>query len=460
MRENLFELEPEFPASFTGGTETEAENGSGMPLAARLRPRSLDEYVGQRHLLEPGRLLRRAIDADRFSSIILSGPPGTGKTSLAEVIARMTDSEFIRLSGVTSSVADVRREIAAAVKRRRSSGRRTILFIDEIHRFSRSQQDSLLPDVENGNVRLIGATTHNPHFYVVGALLSRSLVFRLEPLSQEEIRTLLHRAAGDERSFPGRKVELEPQAADFLATACEGDARRALNALEVAALTTDPDDAGVTRVTLTEAEASIQQKMIVYGDDGHYDTASAFIKSMRGSDPDAAVYYLAKMLHAGEDIRFIARRLTIFAAEDVGNADPRALELCTAAMQAVEMIGLPEAKLILAQTTTYCATAPKSNASYAALEAAATDVEQERVQPIPVRLRDAHYAGAKAEGIGKDYLYPHDYPGGFVPQEYLSVDKRYYEPKEIGYEARIRERVDYWRALRDFVREEKRDGKA
>lgn len=460
MRENLFELEPEFPASFTGGTETEAENGSGMPLAARLRPRSLDEYVGQRHLLEPGRLLRRAIDADRFSSIILSGPPGTGKTSLAEVIARMTDSEFIRLSGVTSSVADVRREIAAAVKRRRSSGRRTILFIDEIHRFSRSQQDSLLPDVENGNVRLIGATTHNPHFYVVGALLSRSLVFRLEPLSQEEIRTLLHRAAGDERSFPGRKVELEPQAADFLATACEGDARRALNALEVAALTTDPDDAGVTRVTLTEAEASIQQKMIVYGDDGHYDTASAFIKSMRGSDPDAAVYYLAKMLHAGEDIRFIARRLTIFAAEDVGNADPRALELCTAAMQAVEMIGLPEAKLILAQATTYCATAPKSNASYAALEAAATDVEQERGQPIPVRLRDAHYAGAKAEGIGKDYLYPHDYPGGFVPQEYLSVDKRYYEPKEIGYEARIRERVDYWRALRDFVREEKRDGKA
>ncbi|WP_294433328.1 replication-associated recombination protein A [uncultured Victivallis sp.] len=460
MRENLFELEPEFPASFTGGTETEVENGSGMPLAARLRPRSLDEYVGQRHLLEPGRLLRRAIDADRFSSIILSGPPGTGKTSLAEVIARMTDSEFIRLSGVTSSVADVRREIAAAVKRRRSSGRRTILFIDEIHRFSRSQQDSLLPDVENGNVRLIGATTHNPHFYVVGALLSRSLVFRLEPLSQEEIRTLLHRAADDERSFPGRKVELEPQAADFLATACEGDARRALNALEVAALTTDPDDAGVTRVTLTEAEASIQQKMIVYGDDGHYDTASAFIKSMRGSDPDAAVYYLAKMLHAGEDIRFIARRLTIFAAEDVGNADPRALELCTAAMQAVEMIGLPEAKLILAQATTYCATAPKSNASYAALEAAATDVEQERVQPIPVRLRDAHYAGAKAEGIGKDYLYPHDYPGGFVPQEYLSVDKRYYEPKEIGYEARIRERVDYWRALRDFVREEKRDGKA
>lgn len=460
MRENLFELEPEFPASFTGGTESEAGSDSGMPLAARLRPRSLDEYVGQRHLLEPGKLLRRAIDADRFSSIILSGPPGTGKTSLAEVIARISDSEFIRLSGVTSSVADVRREIASAVKRRRTSGRRTILFIDEIHRFSRSQQDSLLPDVENGNVRLIGATTHNPHFYVVGALLSRSLVFRLEPLSREDIRTLLTRAENDERAFPGRTVRLAPEAAEFLADACEGDARRALNALEIAALTTAPDAEGVIHVTLGEAEASIQKKVIVYGDDGHYDTASAFIKSMRGSDPDAAVYYLAKMLHAGEDIRFIARRLTIFASEDIGNADPRALELCTAAMQAVEMIGLPEAKLILAQATTYCATAPKSNASFAALEAAAADVEQERVQPVPFHLRDAHYAGAKAEGIGREYRYPHDYPGGFVPQEYLSVPKRYYEPKEIGYEVRLRERLDYWRALREFNGKEKRDGEA
>ena len=460
MRENLFELEPEFPAAFAGGEEPAADRESEMPLAARLRPRSLDEYVGQRHLLEPGKLLRRAIDADRFSSIILSGPPGTGKTSLAEVIARISDSEFVRLSGVTSSVADVRREIASAVKRRRTSGRRTILFIDEIHRFSRSQQDSLLPDVENGNIRLIGATTHNPHFYVVGALLSRSLVFRLEPLSQQEIRTLLDRAAHDERAFPGREVELEPPAAEFLATACEGDARRALNAFEVAALTTPPGADGVIRVALQEAEASIQQKMIVYGDDGHYDTASAFIKSMRGSDPDAAVYYLAKMLHAGEDIRFIARRLTIFASEDVGNADPRALELCTAAMQAVEMIGLPEAKLILAQATTYCATAPKSNASFLALEAAAADVEQERVQPVPFHLRDAHYAGAKAEGIGSEYRYPHDYPGGFVPQEYLSVAKRYYEPKEIGYETRLRERLDYWRALREFDREERQDGEA
>lgn len=460
MRENLFELEPEFPAAFAGGEEPAADRESEMPLAARLRPRSLDEYVGQRHLLEPGKLLRRAIDADRFSSIILSGPPGTGKTSLAEVIARISDSEFVRLSGVTSSVADVRREIASAVKRRRTSGRRTILFIDEIHRFSRSQQDSLLPDVENGNIRLIGATTHNPHFYVVGALLSRSLVFRLEPLSQQEIRTLLDRAAHDERAFPGREVELEPLAAEFLATACEGDARRALNAFEVAALTTPPGADGVIRVALQEAEASIQQKMIVYGDDGHYDTASAFIKSMRGSDPDAAVYYLAKMLHAGEDIRFIARRLTIFASEDVGNADPRALELCTAAMQAVEMIGLPEAKLILAQATTYCATAPKSNASFLALEAAAADVEQERVQPVPFHLRDAHYAGAKAEGIGSEYRYPHDYPGGFVPQEYLSVAKRYYEPKEIGYETRLRERLDYWRALREFDREERQDGEA
>ena len=461
MRENLFELEPEFPAAFAGGEEPMRPDGeSGMPLAARLRPRSLEGYAGQRHLLAPGKLLRRAIDADRFSSIILHGPPGTGKTSLAEVIARISDSEFVRLSGVTSSVADVRREIAAAVKRRHSSGRRTILFVDELHRFSRSQQDSLLPDVENGNVRLIGATTHNPHFYVAGALLSRSLVFRLEPLSREEIRALLDRAAQDERAFPGRQVALEPEAAKFLANASEGDARRSLNALEIAALTTPPGEDGVIRITLQEAEASIQQKVITYGDDGHYDTASAFIKSMRGSDPDAAVYYLAKMLHAGEDIRFIARRLTIFASEDVGNADPRALELCTAAMQAAEMIGLPEAKLILAQATTYCATAPKSNASFAALEAAAADVEQERVQPVPFHLRDAHYAGAKAEGIGREYRYPHDYPGGFVPQEYLTVEKRYYEPKEIGYEARIRERLDYWRALRISSNREKHDGEA
>lgn len=447
---NLFEMEPDaacVDAGSRGGTAGGRAEPDGMPLAARLRPRSFDEYLGQRHLLAPGCLLRRAIDADRFSSIILSGPPGTGKTSLAEVIAAATDSEFIRLSGVSSSVADIRREIAQAVSRRRINGRRTILFVDEIHRFSRSQQDSLLPDVENGNIRLIGATTHNPQFYVVGALLSRSLLFFLEPLREEEVRELLCRAMRDERSFPGIRAELLPEAAKFLAKACEGDARRALTALEISVLTTPPGADGVVRIGIAEAESSIQKKMIVYGDDGHYDTASAFIKSMRGSDPDAALYHLATMLHAGEDIRFIARRIVIFASEDVGNADPRALTLAVSAMQAVEMIGMPEAKLILSQAVAYCATAPKSNAACSAINEALSDVEHERVQAIPPALRDAHYKGAKERGHGEGYIYPHDC-GGFAVQDYMSVPKSYYRPKNSGYEAKIRERMEYWQSLR------------
>ena len=448
MEESLFNLEDmgEDAASADGSVE---DRGAEMPLAARLRPRSLDEYVGQSHLLGEGQLLRRAIDSDRFSSIILSGPPGTGKTSLAEIIARVGNSEFVRLSGVSSSVADVRKAISAALTRRRINGRRTILFIDEIHRFSRSQQDSLLPDVENGNVRLIGATTHNPQFYVIGALLSRSLVFMLQSLEEADIRRLLVQALADGRAFPGRRIELADEAAAFLATASEGDARRSLNALEIAALTTPPDAEGVVRIGLAEAESSIQKKMIVYGDDGHYDTASAFIKSMRGSDADAAVYYLAKMLHAGEDIRFIARRIVIFASEDIGNADPRAISVATAAMQAVEMIGLPESNLILSQAVTYCATAPKSNASSRAIGLASADVEKDRVQPIPLALRDAHYKGAEALGHGVGYQNPHD-SGGFAVQDYLSVDRRYYEPNPVGYEAKIRERIEYWRSLRKY----------
>ncbi len=419
-----------------------------MPLAVRLRPRSVEEYVGQRHLLSPGMLLRRAIDADRFTSIILSGPPGTGKTSLAELIAGKTNSEFVRLSGVTSSVADIRRETASAANRRRSAGRRTVLFIDEIHRFNRAQQDALLPDVENGNIRLIGATTHNPQFYVVGALLSRSLAFQLQPLSETDIASILNRALIDERGFPDRKVRLTPDAAAFLAQACEGDARRALNALEIAVLTTAPDDAGMTVVDTRTAESSIQKKMVHYDDDNHYDTASAFIKSMRGSDPDAAVYYLAKMIHAGEDIRFIMRRVMIFAAEDVGNADPRALELAAAAAQAVEMVGMPEAKIIMAQAVTYCATAPKSNASCAAIEEAASDIEHERVQPVPLPLRDPNSSGGRAAGNGQGYLYPHSF-GGFVAQDYLTVPKTYYRPGKIGYESKICERISYWRQCRE-----------
>ena len=420
-----------------------------QPLAARLRPRSFDDYVGQRHLLAPGKLLRRAVDADRFSSIILSGPPGTGKTSLAEIIANTTDNEFVRLSGVTSTVADIRREVANATTRLQLNSRRTILFIDEIHRFNKSQQDSLLPDVESGAIRLIGATTHNPQFYVVGALLSRSLVFQLEPLAEQDIAALLDRAIVS-GAWQDGLVSLTAEARDFLATACEGDARRALNALELAVSTTPPSADGTIELTRKVAEESIQRKFIVYGDDGHYDTASAFIKSMRGSDPDAAIYYLAKMLNAGEDIRFIARRIMIFASEDIGNADPRALTLAVSAAQAVEYVGLPEARIILAHAVTYCASAPKSNASCMALDMATKDIEQNRVQPVPSHLRDKHSAGGKENKHGEGYIYPHS-TGGFAVQDYMTVPKKYYNipGSGVGYEARIKERLDYFDTLRE-----------
>ncbi|QSH40014.1 replication-associated recombination protein A [Lentisphaerota bacterium ZTH] len=420
-----------------------------LPLAVKMRPVDLSEYVGQQHLLAPGKLLRRAIDADRFTSIILSGPPGTGKTTLAELIASSTNSEFVRLSGVTSTVADIRKQIKYAVERRKLVGRNTILFIDEIHRFNKAQQDSLLPDVENGNIRLVGATTHNPQFYVVGALLSRSLVFTLEALAPENIRTLLERAIADKRGLSSLQVEASDKALDFLAEACEGDARKALTSLEIAAMTTTPDDEGKVLVSETEAEESIQRKIINYGDDGHYDTASAFIKSMRGSDPDAAVYWMAKMLHAGEDIRFIARRIVIFASEDIGNADPRALTLAVSAMQGVEMIGMPEARIILSQAAVYCATAPKSNASYVAVDAALEDIRKERVQPVPGYLRDPNSSGAREKrAAGPDYKYPHDFEGGFTAQEYMGVPKVYYVPKDAGYEHKIKQRLEYWAKCR------------
>ncbi len=430
------------------GSGTLAAKVARMPLAARLRPRSFNEYVGQKHLLGEGMLLKRAIEADRFSSIILSGPPGTGKTTLSELIATSTNSAFVRLSGVSSTVADIRREIAVAIKRLEVNGRHTVLFIDEIHRFNKAQQDALLPDVESGNIRLIGATTHNPHFYVVGALLSRSLAFQLEPLNEDDIKELFKRVLDDERAFPELNITLAEQAENFLAQACEGDARRALNALEVAVLTTPEDEDKVINITLEVAESSIQKKMVNYDADNHYDSASAFIKSMRGSDPDAAIYYLAKMLQANEDIRFIARRIVIFAAEDVGNADPRALSLATSAMQAVDMIGMPEARIILAQAVTYCATAPKSNAAYMAINEAISDVQTSRIQPIPFHLRDKHSSGSNANGHGKDYKYPHDF-GGFAVQDYMAVPKRYYQPKGMGYESKICERLEYWQKCRE-----------
>jgi putative ATPase len=428
--------------------EKASSSHKNEPLAARLRPLNFDEYTGQRHILAEGKLLRRAINSDSFTSIILSGPPGVGKTSLAELIARLSNAAFIRLSGVASSVADIRNEIAAAVHRKKNVGRNTILFIDEIHRFNRAQQDVLLPDIENGNIRFVGATTQNPFFYVNGPLLSRSLVFKLESLSKEDISSLIQRAITDKRGFPDKEITLQKEALAFLAQSCEGDARRALNALEIAVRTTAPDKKGVTYISAEVAHESIQEKPVEYGDDGHYDTASAFIKSMRGSDPDAAIYWLAKMLHAGEDIRFIARRIVIFASEDIGNADPRAISLAVNAMQAIEMIGMPEARIILAQAVTYCATAPKSNASYLAVATALDDVKNERVQAVPKHLRDSHYKGAKTMGHGEGYVYPHDKKDHFAVQDYMGVSKRYYSPGEVGYESKIKERMDYWDTVR------------
>jgi putative ATPase len=428
------------------------------PLAARMRPRSLEEYVGQQHILGPGKLLRRAIESDRLTSIILYGPPGIGKTSLAQIIASTTESHFERLSGVESSVADIRRVAAAAALRRRTSGRRTILFIDEIHRFNKAQQDVLLPDVENGNVRLIGATTHNPFFYVNSPLVSRSQVFQLEPLSREDLVNVMNRALGDsERGFGKLRIETARAALEFLAEVSDGDARRCLNALEIAVLTTPPDEGGLIQLDRAVAEQSIQKKAVVYDADEteHYDTISAFIKSMRGSDPDAVLYWLAKMLYAGEDIRFIARRIVIAASEDVGMADPNALVVAVAAQQAVEFVGLPEARIPLAHAAIYVATAPKSNRAYEGFNKAMEDVQAGRILAVPKYLRGT---GSKLLGEGAGYKYAHDFEGGYVPQAYLPEGRIYYEPTENGFERRVKERLDYWRQL--FERDKKGDSSA
>ncbi len=420
------------------------------PLATRMRPETLDEYIGQTHILGHGKILRRAIDADRIVSLILYGPPGTGKTTLAKIIANSTLSHFERLSGVESNVADIRRIVAAASMRLKNAGKKTLLFVDEIHRFSKSQQDVLLPDVESGLLRLIGATTHNPFFYINGALVSRSQVFQLEPLSISDLLALQKRAIADTLRGLGKKEVLaDENALLHLATLSDGDARKCLNALEIAALTTPPDPSGAIRITLREAEESIQKKSVVYDGDGdaHYDTISAFIKSMRGSDPDAALYWLAKMLHAGEDLRFIARRIVICASEDIGLADSQGLVVAMAAAQAAEMLGMPEAQIPLAHAAVYLATAPKSNRSYAGLNAALRDVKENRSLPVPAHLRDGHYAGAKKLGNGEGYLYSHDAPGSYIPQAYLPEGRRYYTPTENGMEKRIGERLAYWREL-------------
>ena len=401
-----------------------------QPLAYRMCPGSLDEYVGQNHILGPGKLLRRAIESDRITSIILYGPPGTGKTALARIIAAKTKAHFEWLNAAAIGLDEIRKVIQQA-KSRRVKGMKTIVFLDEIHRFNKLQQDALLPDVEEGNITLISATVENPFFYVNSALLSRSQIFELKPLSAEDILTVLHNALKDkDRGLGNLDILADENALKHIAKMSDGDARKALSALEVAALTTPPDDRSRRiHITIEIAEESIQKKVIVYDKKGdqHYDTISAFIKSMRGSDPDAAVYYLAKMIYAGEDPRFIARRIVICASEDVGNADPMALIIATSALRAAEFIGMPEARIPLAQATIYVAQAPKSNAGYKAIEAALKDVSTEETMEVPDHLKDSHYPGAKKLGHGNGYKYPHDY-GGYVEQEYLKKKKKYYNP--------------------------------
>lgn len=420
----------------------QAHRKSAEPLAARMRPRTIEEFLGQRHFLGPGRLLTRMLQADRLSSLIFYGPPGVGKTSLARVIAQQTKAQFRYLSAPAATVKDIRDVSSEAKDRLAAEGSRTILFLDEIHRFNRSQQDVLLDDVETGVLTLIGATTENPYFSINGPLISRSTVFRFEPLGCEDVLILLRRAVTDrERGLGNLAVEAEDAALAFLADMAEGDARKALTALEVGVLSQKAAaGGGAIKFNLEVAKESIQQKAVLYDETGdtHYDLASALQKSMRGSDPDATVYWLARMLAGGEDTRFIARRIAICAAEDVGNADPMASVLAAAAVQVSEFVGLPEAQLALAQAALYVACAPKSNASAAALWQAAADVQKEPIRPVPPHLKDSHYAAAKKAGFGVDYKYPHDYEGGFVAQEYLpGAPKRYYRPQDRGYEKNI-----------------------
>lgn len=425
------------------------ENGKKeSPLASRMRPTSLDEVVGQQHIIGKDKLLYRAIMADKISSIIFYGPPGTGKTTLAKVIANTTSAEFTSINATAAGKKDMEQVVENAKNIRGMYGKKTILFIDEIHRFNKGQQDYLLPFVEDGTVILIGATTENPYFEVNGALLSRSIIFELKPLSQEDIKTLIRRALTDSAKGLGSYgAVIDDDALDFLSDMANGDARSALTAIELGVLTTEPSADGKIHITLSVASECIQRRVVKYdkSGDNHYDTISAFIKSMRGSDPDAAIYYLARMLYAGEDVKFIARRIMICAAEDVGNADPQALQVAVAAAQAVERIGMPESQIILAEATNYVACAPKSNASYLSIDAAMHMVASGQTPPIPVHLQDSHYKSAGKLGHGIGYQYAHDFKNHYVAQQYLPdalVGARFYEPTDMGYEKQIRDHLE------------------
>ena len=417
------------------------------PLAARLRPTTLDEVVGQSHIIGKDKLLYRAIKADKLSSIIFYGPPGTGKTTLAKVIANTTSAEFTQINATIAGKKDMEEVIQKAKDTMAMYGKRTILFIDEIHRFNKSQQDYLLPFVEDGTIILIGATTENPYFEVNGALISRSVIFELKPLDKEDIKQLIHRAVYDkEKGMGAFDAVIDEEALEFLADLSGGDARHALNAIELGVMTTDRSEDGKIHITLEVAQECIQKRRVLYDKNGdnHYDTISAFIKSMRGSDPDAAVYYLAKMLYAGEEVAFIARRIMICASEDVGNADPRALTVAVSAAQAVERIGMPEAQIILSQAATYVACAPKSNSACNAIFAANEEVRRSGNLPIPSHLQDAHYKGAAKLGHGTGYKYAHDYPNDYVEQQYLPYElsgREFYQPSGNGYEVKIREHM-------------------
>lgn len=423
----------------------EQKKETESPLASRLRPATLDEMVGQRHIIGKDKLLYRAIKADKLSSIILYGPPGTGKTTLAKVIANSTSAEFLQMNATSAGKKDMEDVISKAKNNMGMFGKKTILFIDEIHRFNKGQQDYLLPFVEDGTIILIGATTENPYFEVNGALLSRSIIFELKSLEKEDIKTLILRAVNDEKKGMGAyHAVIDEDALDFLADISNGDARAALTAVELGILTTERSEDGFIHITLSVASECIQKRVVKYdkSGDNHYDTVSAFIKSMRGSDPDAAVYYLARMLYAGEDIKFIARRIMICASEDVSNADPMALVVATSAAQAVERIGMPEAQIILAQAVTYVASAPKSNSAVNAISEAMETVKNTMTAPVPSHLQDAHYKSSSKLGHGIGYKYAHDYPNHYVEQQYLPdglTDRKFYRPSENGYEQQIRE---------------------